>query len=71
MAVRARQVRVTKKKEAPAGASSMCAEPKPARVFSDFLQKILRRPIAMPVWLLRPGSSTFAAPFVLLKSTVP
>ncbi|EDT39869.1 hypothetical protein BamMEX5DRAFT_4349 [Burkholderia ambifaria MEX-5] len=70
MAVRAASAR-DEKKEAPAGASSMRAEPGAARAWSDFRQKILRRPIAMPVWLLRPGSSTFAAPFVLLKSTVP
>ncbi len=40
--------------------------PSPARD-----QKIVRRPTEMPVWLLRPGSSTSAAPLALLKSTVP
>lgn len=70
MIVHAQRVRVTKKRGSR-GSLFDARQAKPARVFSDFRQKILRRPIAMPVWLLRPGSSTFAAPFVLLKSTVP
>ncbi len=71
MIVRARRVRVTKKRGSRGSLFDARRAEARARVLSDFRQKILRRPIAMPVWLLRPGSSTFAAPFVLLKSTVP
>jgi hypothetical protein len=39
--------------------------------FQETAQKMLRIPIATPVWLLRPGSSTVPAPVTLLKSTVP
>lgn len=66
----AHEGRVTKKKRLPRE-PLRCAPSLGRRMHADFRQKILRRPIAMPVWLLRPGSSTFAAPFVLLKSTVP
>ncbi len=70
MVVRAHEGRMTKKKRLPRE-PLRCAPSVSRRVRFDFRQKILRRPIAMPVWLLRPGSSTFAAPFVLLKSMVP
>ncbi|AZQ52814.1 hypothetical protein D5R55_16610 [Burkholderia cenocepacia] len=71
MVGRAYEARVTKKKRGSAWSLFDARRTKPAQALSDVRQKILRRPIAMPVWLLRPGSSTFAAPFVLLKSTVP
>lgn len=70
MVARADEGRVTKKRGSRRSLFD-ARQAWPGARMPIFRQKILRRPIAMPVWLLRPGSSTFAAPFVLLKSTVP